>query len=398
MRAVYFDCFAGASGDMTLGALIDAGADATIIGDSLSAAGFGSFSITPRRVVRCGLAGIEIHATLPQVRLDADPDRFQTAAAAAGLDETGMGRAQAAFQALIAAESRVHGVAEGEVHFHELGNIDTFLDIVGVALALGQLGIEACYAGPLPAGQGTVVSSHGTVPLPVPAVSEIAAMHRAPLTAGPVQGVEAVTPTGAALLATLAEFEQPDLRPSAVGYGFGHREDIAGVPNALRALVGDVAAGAHTTRMVLVETNIDDMNPEFYAPVIQRLFDLGARDVWLTPGQMKKNRPATILSAIGPTELEEKISTTMLAQTSTLGVRVTDVRRYEAERRSVEFETSLGMVTAKVKRFEGRETLVPEFEECLRLSVEHGIPLPDVYLLVAAEGRSWLAQQRGSGN
>lgn len=398
MRAVYFDCFAGASGDMTLGALIDAGADATQIGDSLSAAGFGRFAITPRRVVRGGLAGIEIDAALPDVRLDADPNRFEEAAGAAGLNVKGKARALAAFQALITAESRVHGVVEGDVHFHELGDIDTFLDIAGVALALQQLGIEECYSGPLPAGQGTVVTSHGTVPLPVPAVSEIAAMYHAPLTAGPLKGVEAVTPTGAALLATLAKFEQPDLQPSVVGYGFGHREDTGGVPNALRVLVGDVADGLSMNRMVLVETNIDDMNPEFYAPVIQRLFDEGARDVWLTPSQMKKNRPATVLSAIGPPELEAKIARTMLAETSTLGVRVTDVRRYEAERRSVEFETSLGMAAAKVKRFDGRETLVPEFEVCLRLSVEHGIPIPDVYLLVAAEGRTWLAQHPNTGD
>jgi uncharacterized protein (TIGR00299 family) protein len=389
-RVAYFDCFSGASGDMILGALIDAGLafealEAEVRKLSLPA---GAFRIEASAVQRAGFA-----ATKLDVHVD-EPPRHRSLAEVLGivrgsaLPAGDVERIEAVFRALGEVEAKVHGSSVEDVELHEVGAVDAMVDVTGCVVGLRLLGVEQVYASPLPLGHGEGRGSHGALPLPAPATLELVARAGAPIVEGEGPRGELVTPTGAALLTTLARFERPAMRLERVGYGAGGR-DPAGRPNVLRLWLGETEMAGR--RMRVIETNIDDMTPELLAYAQESLMAAGAADVWFTPIQMKKSRPATMLSVLCQEALESTLVTLLLRETSTLGVRVRDVARYEAEREVFEFESSLGRAAVKVKRLPGEPPRVaPEYEVCRALAQSHALPLAEVYRTIAAEAEARL--------
>ena len=394
-RIGYLDCFSGISGDMLLGALVDAGLSLYELGTELEKLAVGGYRIEVAEAQRAGLAATRVTVVLeeavqPHRRLPDILGLIDKSVLPAADKERGA----AIFGRLAEAEGRVHGVEPEAVEFHEVGAVDAIVDVMGAVMGLRLLDIEAVYCSPLPAGGGSTSGSHGRLPVPAPATLALLAEAGAPIAAGPDADVELVTPTGAAIAVTLARFERPAMtRPAMtverVGYGAGGR-DLEGHPNVLRLWLGQALARPAT--MLLIETNIDDMNPELYGYAQERLFEAGAADVWLTPIQMKKNRPGTLLSVLCSVEREDAVAGVLLRETSTLGMRVREVARHEAERETLEFESSLGPAAVKVKRLPGQKPVVaPEYEVCARLARGHDLPLAEVYRIVQAEAETHMA-------
>ena len=374
---------------MLLGAVIDAGVPVGDLNKALAGLKVKGLSLSGQRGQRGGVTG-----TLTSVKFASQRGKswrirdFIDVTRRSPLAANVVERACAVFQRLGEAEAAVHGASVDELQLHELGDPDTLADVVGVTLGLEMLGIERLYSSPFPSGSGVVQSEHGPLPVPSPVAVALFAMARAPVVAPP-GGVpdagEMVTPTGAAIVTTLATFGQPPLNLERIGYGLGSRESRH-YPNVLALWLGEDTGGLYTTDLRLIETNIDDMSPELLAYVQERLFELGARDVWFSPIQMKKNRPATMLSALVPVDLESRAVMLVMKETTSLGVRVRPAARYEADREIVEVNTSLGAVQVKVKRLEGENIAVsPEYEDCRRIAVERGLALQDVYRVVQAE-------------
>jgi pyridinium-3,5-bisthiocarboxylic acid mononucleotide nickel chelatase len=389
-RAIYFDCFSGASGDMILGALVDAGLDFAALKAELSRLALpeGAFELRHERVSRAGFAATRVEVIVHERPRHRSLDDVLAVIEQSHLPASDKERIEAVFRALGAAEARVHGRAPEAVELHEVGAVDAMVDVTGAVAGLRLLDVAAVFVSPLPLGTGEAKGSHGAIPVPAPATLELAAATGARVAPGETRG-ELVTPTGAAILTTLGRFERPAMTLERVGYGAGGR-DPADRPNVLRAWLGEVEAPLKTMR--LVETNIDDMAPELLGHVQDILLEAGAADVWFTPIQMKKNRPAVMLSLLCRDELEDRLVRILLRQTTTLGVRVRDVRRHEAEREVFEFESSLGRAAVKVKRLPGEPPAVsPEYEVCRRIAREKDLPLLEVYRVVAAEAERLLS-------
>ncbi|HYM16150.1 MAG TPA: nickel pincer cofactor biosynthesis protein LarC [Dehalococcoidia bacterium] len=392
-RIAYLDCFSGISGDMLLGALVDAGVEAGALSAELAKLGVPGWSLRTEAVRRAGIAATRVHVVLAE---EAQPHRRLPDVLAiidrSSLAATDRERAATVFRLLAQAEARVHGVAEEQIDFHEVGALDAIVDVVGGVAGLRMLGVERLYCSALPAGGGTARSAHGALPVPAPATLLLMAMAGAPLasSAGD-RPMELVTPTGAAIVTALAAFERPAMRMAGVGHGAGGR-DPEGWPNVLRLWLGDAIEPARPA-MLLIETNIDDMNPEIYGYVQERLFAAGAADVWYQPIQMKKNRPGVLLSVLCPADREHAIAALLLRETSTLGVRVSTVGRHEAQREAFEFTSSLGPAAVKVKRLPGEPPRVaPEYEACRRIAESSGLALAEVYRTIEREA---LDQLRG---
>jgi uncharacterized protein (TIGR00299 family) protein len=386
----YLDCFSGISGDMLLGALVDAGLAVERLRAELRALPLAGYSIDATKTQRGGLAATKVTVTLeeaaqPQRRLPDIVSLIELSALPASDKE----RACAIFRRLAEAEATVHGVEPEAIEFHEVGAVDAIVDIVGAVAGLRLLEIEQLYCSPLPAGGGWARGSHGRLPVPAPGTLALLADAGAPLSAGPDIDMELVTPTGAAIVTTLARFERPAMIVRGVGYGAGAR-DLEDRPNSLRIWLGE-APRERPGKMVLIETNIDDMSAELFGYAQERLFAAGAADVWFTSIQMKKNRPGVLVSVICAIEHEAGITDVLLRETSTLGVRVREVARHEAQREAFEFESTLGPAAVKVKRLPGRPPVAaPEYEACARIARERGIPLMEVYRIVQGEAESRL--------
>ena len=374
---------------MALGAIVDAGVPLSDLEREVRKIGVGGFSLTARRTRRGGVTG-----TLVSVDLDEDSPRglgwqdFAGMIDGSSLEPAVARRSRNVLRRLAEAEAAVHGATIDDTRLHELGSLDTIVDVVGSVAGLDLLQVERVYCSALPSGSGTVKSEHGPLPVPAPATAALMAMASAPLTPPPNGAVDAgemVTPTGAAILTSLATFRQPSLTLERVGYGLGSRESTQ-YPNVLALWLGVETGMAYTNDNTLIETNVDDMGGNLMGYLHERLFEMGARDVWFTPIQMKKNRPGTMISAIVPSELESQAVDLMMRESSTLGVRVRPLARYEAERAIVEIDTSLGRVQVKVKRIGDRDVSVaPEYESCRRIALEKGLPLKDVYGVVQRE-------------
>ena len=381
---------------MILGAVVDAGAPFDRLRAELSKLDVKGFAISHRTGQRGGVRG-----TVVAVDQDEDAGRpfgwhdFVRIVEKSALPAKVVECACAVFRRMAEAEAVVHGTTPEDARFHELGELDTLVDVVGSVVGLELLGVERLYASPLPSGSGLTKSAHGVLPIPAPATAALCAIARAPVVpppGGAADAGEMVTPTGAAILTTLATFRQPSMNLERVGYGLGSRESRH-YPNVLALWLGEETGVAYTTDLTMIETNVDDMSGELLAYVQERLFELGARDVWFTPIQMKKNRPATMISAIVPSDLEPRAISLVLKETSTLGVRVRPLARYEADRESIQIDTSLGRVAVKVKRLEGKRVGVsPEYEDCRRLALERGLPLQEVYRTVRREAEEELLQ------
>jgi uncharacterized protein (TIGR00299 family) protein len=376
-RIAHLDCVGGIAGDMLLAALLDAGASQDRLDAVPGYLGIGAVEIRVTRVERHGIAALHVDVVPP-----ADPPprtwrRMRELVEAADLPAPAAARARAVLGRLAEAEAAVHGAPVDDVHFHELGGVDTLVDVCGAAVLLDDLGVERVTCSPLPVAHGLTGAAHGVLPLPAPATVEL--LRGAQIT-GEAGGKELVTPTGAALAVTLADSfgPPPPLVLESVGYGAG-TDDPPERPNLLRVLLGAPVPGA-ACEVVLLETNLDDLNPELVPDAVERCFAAGALDVWTSPVQMKKGRPGIVLSALARPAAERAVATAILEETSALGVRVSRLARYELERDERLVEVNGGTVRVKVGRLDGRVVNVaPEHDDCAAVARRSGRPVKAVW-------------------
>jgi pyridinium-3,5-bisthiocarboxylic acid mononucleotide nickel chelatase len=384
VRIAYFDCIAGISGDMALGSLVDAGADFEALRETLGRLPLEPFSLEREEVESFGLRATKIHVDAPVAAVIRTYSSIRTLLDQAELPADALRNAQRIFRRLAEAEAVVHRKEVELVTFHEVGGVDSIVDIVGTSLAISMLEIERVFASPVPTGFGMARTEHGALPIPGPAVVEL--LRGAPMYSRGVP-VELVTPTGAAILSSLVEGygDMPLMRVDSVGYGAG--EQRLDFPNVTRVIVGEEerapAAGRASTPTegdLVLETNIDDLNPELYEYVLERLLAAGAQDAWLTPIVMKKSRPAVKISVLCASSAENDIRDVLFRETGTLGVRAMPVTKQALGREEIEVETRFGKVGVKIGYLDGRPvTVAPEFEDCVRVARAASIPAKDVY-------------------
>ena len=380
MKIAYFDCFAGISGDMTLGALIGAGADPDRLRDGLAALGMEGYRIEVGRRIAGYIEATDVRVTLdePHHGHHRHLGEILEMIRGASLSDPVMQTAERIFRRLAAAEGRVHGCSQEKVRFHEVGAVDAIVDIVGTAICLEMLGSPKVVSSPMPTFHGYVKGSHGIFPLPAPATAEI--LRGVPWRKLDIEG-ELVTPTGAAIIAEIASGFGPLSAMTIESIGYGAGKSDFGIPNVLRVMIGEESVASPGSGCVtVIETNIDDLNPEFYETAMERLFAAGALDVYMSSIQMKKNRPGTLLSVICDSELAESIAAVVLAETSTFGVRISRWERICLDRRWEEVVTEFGAVRIKIGQRNGREIQAsPEYEDCKRAATEHGVAIRRVY-------------------
>ena len=388
----YFEMIGGASGNMLLGALLDAGADAAHLEAALSTIPVSGWRFERSRVVKRGIAATyfdfaipgedhEAHSHEPGIaphRHDAAQRRLDDVleiVARSGLSERQKTRAAAVYRRLGDAEARVHGVAVEEIHFHEVGQVDAILDVAGFCVALDLLGVERLYCSAFPVGRGGIAMAHGLYPNPPPATAEL--LRGAPQVPVEVDG-EMVTTTGAALLTTFVEMpgRRPAFTPERIGYGAG-RSDFA-VPNVVRVSIGREAGGSLADEVCVLEANVDDMQPQHFELALERVLAAGAFDAWLAPVTMKKSRPAILVGAIAPLDREAEVARALLENTTTLGVRVRRERRYVLERSIAEVATELGLVRVKTAKVAGGVRRTLEYEDVARIARERGRPVSEI--------------------
>lgn len=382
MKILYLDCFSGISGDMCLGALIDAGADPGWLEAELRRLPVQGWDMLVCRDSSYGITGTRVRIN---VREDHQPHRhysdIRDMIAGSTLPERARDTAIRIFDRIAGAEGKVHGVPAHHVHFHEVGAVDSIIDIVGTALALHCLDVDRVICSPVPPGSGQIMCRHGLLPVPAPATAEL--LRGIPLKGMDVQG-ELTTPTGAAIAAELAGSfgPVPEMTVSAVGYGLGSKD--FGIPNFLRVFIGSQAQmeSLYGSDSVLVmETGIDDMNPQIFGHVMERLFSAGALDAFFTPAQMKKNRPGCLLTVLCRPRDKNAILGILFEETTTLGVRCREEKRFLLERTFGEVETPYGRVRIKTALDGSGRSLrsAPEYEDCKKISLEKGVPLRKVY-------------------
>jgi pyridinium-3,5-bisthiocarboxylic acid mononucleotide nickel chelatase len=386
MRTLYFDCFAGISGDMTLGALVAAGVDARELLERLALLDVPGYEVEFETVDRSGIS-----ATRAVVRLTREEKHhrhlkdIEKIIGGSRLGDSVKERALKIFGRLAEAEARVHNVPVERIHFHEVGAVDAIVDVVGACIGFELLGVERFVSSALHVGSGTVEMAHGRFPVPPPAVAEL--LRGTPVYSTDVTG-ELVTPTGAAIVATVCEGfgAMPLMRVEATGYGAGTRE-YKNFPNVLRLLVGEaesaaIAPGEGTEadeELLMIETNVDDVSPQVLGHLLELALARGALDCYFTPVQMKKNRPGVLVSILCRPSEREALAGLLFEETPTLGVRTHAVKRRALEREAVTVETEFGTIAVKVARRAGRVLgATPEFEECRAAALAHGVPLRDV--------------------
>jgi uncharacterized protein (TIGR00299 family) protein len=396
LRALFFDCIAGISGDMALGALIDAGADLRSIRSMLSTLPVEPFDMDVERVESHGLPATRVHVRTQATGLIRTYASIRALIDDASLPHDAAELARRIFRRLAEAEAVVHGRDVEQVTFHEAGAVDSVVDICGTAIAFTQLGIERAFSSSVPTGLGMARTEHGTMPIPAPAVVEL--LRGAPLYSRGVP-FELVTPTGAAILASTVESygEMPSMRVDSVGYGAGsNRTDF---PDVLRVLIGEEVTdtgGARASGEVLLETNVDDLNPEVYDFVLERLQEAGAHDAWLTPIVMKKGRQAVKVSVVCSAGEQEAIRRVLFRETGTLGVRAVPVDERELERETITAATRFGAIRVKVGWLDKEAVSVsPDYEDCANAARGMGVPVRDVDEEAARLGREELAGRRG---
>lgn len=389
MTVAYIDGASGASGDMLLGAVLDAGWPVAELRATLRSFPLSGWTLHAERVQRQGIAATAVTFDLPPGQPLRHLADLLGLLAAARLPSGIRNRAERVLRALAAAEAEVHGIAIDGVHFHEIGALDTLFDIVGVAAGLEALAVERLCVGPINVGGGAVHLAHGLLPVPAPAV---VLLTRGLLTYGTADVGELLTPTGAALLATLGApvAAQPPLRLTSTGYGAGRKQ--LSDPNVVRLMIGDAPEVAGSTAapnlredLLVLSCNIDDLNPEFYSYVMEQLFAGGALDVWLTPIIMKKGRPALHVSVLTTEAKAPALREVLFRETSTLGVRTAPVQRDRLERRWEEVQTAYGPIRVKSGLLGSVVTnRAPEYEDCAAAARKHGVALKEVYAAALA--------------
>jgi len=381
MKLAYFDCFSGISGDMTLGALVDAGCSLELLRSGLQGLQIPGWTISSEKVWKNGMAATFVHvATEDQTKhrsLSAILEMFEKSQ----LSESVGKNAAAIFRKLGEAEASVHDVALEKIHFHEVGAVDAIVDIVGACIAFDALGIEKFACSPLNVGGGTAKMTHGVLPVPAPATAKL--LQGKPTYSNGVQR-ELVTPTGAAIVSTLCDTfgPQPQMTVSAIGYGAGSME-LEGQPNVVRIMIGEAADKVITgfdEEISVIEANLDDMNPQIYGYFLEKALAAGALDVYTTPVQMKKNRPGTLLTLLCKPQDTNSLMSLVFAETTTFGARTYRAQRRTLPRESVNVHTQFGDVRVKLSRVNGRILHVaPEFDDCRKLAVEKNVSLQRVF-------------------
>ena len=381
MSLLFLDPFSGLSGDMFLGLLVDLGLAEQDLTAALAALELDGWRLECRREQRRGLAGTRVLVHCEEQhhhRTWADIDLLL---AASPLEPAARELARRIFRRLGVAEAQVHGVPLETVHFHEVGALDSIIDIVGAAVGVTRLGLNQIVCAPLPLGHGLVDTAHGRYPLPAPATAEL--LRGVPVTAGDC-ALELVTPTGAAIVAEIARFGPlPAMTLERTGYGVGSR-DLPDRPNLLRGLLGrSDGQGLEHDEVAVLETHLDDSNPEWLGALLDKLLAAGALDAALTPLQMKKNRPGLRLTVVAPTGLEEPLARLILHHSSAIGLRLRRERRLKLRREAASVDTGLGPARVKLL-YDGSALLrvTPEFESCRELAAASGRPLPEIYRLV----------------
>lgn len=428
MRIAYFDCFSGIAGDMALGALLDAGADRAALEEGLGSLNLPGWSLQVRKATQHGLAATDVEVVVGETPARDEPTieppaghtdhghshghahehhgsrrrhrrddhshtrglaEIRALIAESALPAAVKERGDRVFTRLAEAEARVHNLPVDEVHFHEVGAVDSIVDVLGSVYALHLLGVEEVVSSPLPCGHGFIQAAHGRLPVPAPATAEL--LKGVPVRSVDVEG-ELVTPTGAALISTLAARfgPLPSMTPVAVGYGSGKKRFP--FPNLLRVIVGEgEVAPEQATEVALLEANLDDLSPQLYEHVMDRLFAAGALDVYLQPVLMKKGRPAQVLSVLCEPARAGGLAAVVFTETSTLGLRESRLQRRVLRREHRPVETPYGTVRVKIGWFEGKPvTVAPEYEDCRSLARERGVPLKEVQAAAAAVGRQVL--------
>jgi uncharacterized protein (TIGR00299 family) protein len=423
-RAAYFDCFSGASGDMILGALLDAGLPLDALRGALGSLAIEHGAIGADRVTRAGVSATKFRTSASEPAAAAAQGHhhhhehghhhesvegqgeahahaheasqhqhhhhsLQEIAACidrSALSRTGKDRARHLFDRLAEAEAAIHDVPLDRIHLHEVGALDSIIDIVGVVYGMEWLGLDEVMASPLNVGSGTVKCAHGTFPVPAPATARL--LRGVPIYAGEVQA-ELVTPTGALLMTEYARSfgPLPPMRVDVIGYGAGDRE-FKGHPNVLRLLVGEMGAVRSVERIVTMECEIDDMNPQLFGPLMDRLYAAGALDVFYSAVQMKKNRPGTLVTVIASPDNREAIASALFTETTTIGVRYQEMMRERLEREIRTIETPVGPIRFKIASRDGRVlNAAPEFDDCAKAAGDRGMPIKAIQAIAM---KAWL--------
>jgi len=378
MRIAYFDCFSGASGDMILGSLIDAGLSLRRLREELKKIRISTIHLKAKKVLKAGISGTQVvvegrnekrsHRNLKEIRRIIE---------GSGVDAEVKEKSNEIFNRIASVEAKIHQTPIEEVHFHELGGLDSIVDIVGAVWGIRELGIEKIYVSKVNVGGGFVKCEHGILPVPAPATLSL--IEGKPIYSSGVER-ELLTPTGAAILTTLgSEFGPiPPMKVERIGCGAG-RDDLPH-PNLLRLIIGTSESTFGKERVEVIETNIDDMNPQFYDYIIEKLLAMEVLDVFITPILMKKNRPGHLLTVICPSEKLPSVTKFLLRETTTLGLRWHEEERAKSDREILTFKTKYGKIRFKLAKWEGKiVNLSPEYEDCKRLALEKKVPLKEVF-------------------
>jgi uncharacterized protein (TIGR00299 family) protein len=378
MRIAYFDCFSGASGDMILGSMIDAGLSSRRLGEELKKLHLPSIHLRAIKVLKNGISATRVivegrdetrsHRNLKELSRIVDRSRLELEVKK---------KSKEVFQRIASVEAKIHRKPAEEIHFHELGGLDSVVDIVGSVWGLDQIGVDEIHVSKVNVGTGFVKTEHGILPVPAPAT--LALMKGKPIYSSGVER-ELLTPTGAAILTSLgSRFGQmPPMKIERIGYGAG-RDDLPH-PNLLRLIIGTSTAISGKEKVTVIETNIDDMNPQFYDYVMEKLLAMGVLEVFMTPILMKKNRPATLLTIISPVEKLPTVTEFLLKETTTLGLRWREEERIRTDREILPFQTRYGKIRFKLARWQGKMVnLSPEYDDCKRLALRKKIPLKEIF-------------------
>ncbi|HVM95224.1 MAG TPA: nickel pincer cofactor biosynthesis protein LarC [Candidatus Acidoferrales bacterium] len=392
MRVLYFDTIAGISGDMTVGALLSLGLPFEYLQEELRRLGVDGFQVRSTSRLINGINAVKFDVDVDDHTHHHHHDHvhrpfrsIRSLLERGSLDDSVRQTALAIFGKLAEAEGKVHDMPPDDVEFHEVGAVDSIVDVVGAAIGFHFFKVERAYVSPLPLGSGIVRSQHGLIPVPGPATAELL---RGFTTRVEGEG-ELVTPTGAAIVAALAmPAATPSMSITAIGYGAGTKT-FADRPNLLRLVLGESHAEMEPETVVELQTNIDDYNPELYDYVLERLYEAGARDVWLTPVHMKKNRPGVVLSLLCDHAARDRLAAIILNETSAIGVRHRVVERIVLPREIREVQTAYGAVRVKIaKTPDGSVNLAPEYDDCKRLARECGVPIKLVYQAALAAAQT----------
>lgn len=377
MRIGYFECFSGISGDMTLGALVDAGVDAAAIQSAVASLNL-PCELTFETVHRCGFRATYANVKAGHEHVHRHMHHIEAIIDKSSLTPRQNDLAKRIFTRLGEAEAAAHGMELSKIHFHEVGAVDSIVDIVGSAVGLDLLGVDRFEASPVPPGRGWVIAAHGKMPLPAPGTAEL--LKGVPLAASEIE-MELTTPTGAAILTTMAETfgPLPAMTVEAIGLGAGTK-DLKSQANILRLFVGKVALPADSDRVWVLETNLDDLPGEIVGYTVNRLMSAGALDAFVTPIQMKKNRPGVLVSVLCDEPKISEMEELLFQETSTLGVRRYPVGRHKLKRKATEVQTPFGPIKGKLGWLEGRPpAFSPEFDDCARVAAAQGVALREVY-------------------